>query len=54
MSMGNYFPVRHVERAEMATTDTPEVGIAHPTVVPRNFDPDEQNCPSCGQSLSEH
>lgn len=38
--MGNYFPLRPVVCGVMAVRDTP-VGIAHPTVVPENFEHEE-------------
>ena len=44
MRMGNFFragPIR-IDRSMAATH--PTIGIDHPTVVPTNFDPDEQGC----------
>jgi hypothetical protein len=38
----------------MATIETPDIGLAHPTVIPANFDPEAAECPSCGRPLSEH
>jgi len=38
----------------MATTQSPAVGLSHPTVVPTNFEPDDGTCPSCGRVLSDH
>lgn len=53
MSMGNFIPVgvlvpnvmatsEHPSRSSDSTPEAPEpgAGIAHPTVVPTNFDPD--------------
>ncbi len=36
--MGNLLTADAVARIEMATNHSPAVGIAHPTVVPRNFE----------------
>lgn len=36
--MGNLLTADAVARIEMATNQSPSVGIAHPTVVPRNFE----------------
>ena len=40
MSMGNYIRVA-VERSDTMAAKTPTVGIAHPTVRPTNFEPEE-------------
>jgi hypothetical protein len=37
----------------MATSDRPTVGVDHPTVVPENFDPENERCPDCGRRLPE-
>jgi hypothetical protein len=29
-------------------------GVAHLTVVPENFDPEEATCPECGRPLADH
>jgi len=34
----------------MATSDNPAVGVAHPTVVPANFEPEAE---TCGEDRSE-
>ncbi len=54
MSMGNYLCPRGVSVSEMATTETSAFGVAHLTVVPANYDPDEETCQACGRPLSEH
>jgi hypothetical protein len=54
MSMGNYLWGRDVYSTEMATGERPTVGVAHPTVVPENFDPEGNYCPACGRPLSAH
>ena len=40
MSMGNYFCLRRIVGGVMAVREVP-VGIAHRTVVPENFEPEE-------------
>jgi hypothetical protein len=42
MIMGNYLSLRRVGSIVMAVRETP-VGIAHPTVVPENFEPEESD-----------
>ncbi len=54
MSMGNYICLRALLEDEMASTETPDIGLSHPTVVPTNFEPEAARCPSCGRRLSEH
>jgi len=38
----------------MATSESAPVGLAHPTVVPTNFEPDGARCHVCGETDCDH
>ena len=54
MNMGNYLYCGDLLGDEMATREKAPTGVDHLTVVPANFDPDDEDCPTCGRPLSEH
>lgn len=50
MSMSNYLYVGAIRIDTMSATNQP-VGLNHLTVVPENFEPESDSCPSCGERL---
>ena len=49
MSMGNLLIVGGVAVLVMNSKTHTTVGMAHPTVIPRNFEPERERCPECGR-----
>ena len=53
MSMGNLLVVDDVAVGVMNSKEYTTIGMAHPTVVPRNFEPESERCPECGRSADD-
>ena len=44
MRMSNFFGAESIPSGRPMAATSSSIGIDHPTVVPTNFDPDEQGC----------
>ena len=49
MSMSNLLIVDGVALFVMKSKERTTIGMAHPTVIPRNFEPERERCPECGR-----
>ena len=49
MSMSNLLIVDGVALVVMKSKECTTIGMAHPTVIPRNFEPEREQCPECGR-----
>lgn len=53
MSMSNLLVLGDVALFVMNSKEHTTIGMAHPTVVPRNFEPESERCPECGRSADD-